>query len=53
MVDYVEWDSELEEEQEEDIEDFGGFPSKESHLEGDDHGKNSSSFFFCSYPFHY
>ncbi|EOA36948.1 hypothetical protein CARUB_v10009869mg [Capsella rubella] len=38
VIEYVEGDDELEEELEEDIEDFSGFPSKESYLEdGDDH----------------
>lgn len=41
MIEYVEGDDELEEEEEEDIEDFYGLPSKESHLEGDDHGKKN------------
>ncbi|CAE5958339.1 unnamed protein product [Arabidopsis arenosa] len=37
VVEYVEGDDELEAEEEEDMEDFSGLPSKESYLEGDDH----------------
>lgn len=37
MIEYVEGDDELEAEEEEDMEDFSGLPSKESYLEGDDH----------------
>ncbi|VVA92266.1 unnamed protein product [Arabis nemorensis] len=37
VIEYVEGYDELEEE--EDMEDFYGLPSKESHLDGDDHGK--------------
>jgi hypothetical protein len=38
VIEYVEGDDELEAEEEEDMEDFSGLPSKESYLEGDDHG---------------